>query len=122
RLALMVTGNTGDSQRTDTYRAGALAEGVLLRALVEEGSIHALPPLVAHTAPPRAAAPDLTDAVGVYANYNQPMRVAANQDGSLSLASWNGGAWQPMNDASYSYRSDGWWWSNDAPISYRFEV
>ncbi len=123
RLALMVTGNTGDSQRSDTYRAGALAEGVLLRALVEEGSIRALPPLVAHTAPPMAASPDLTDAVGVYANYNQPMRVTANQDGSFSLSSWSGSAWRPMNGGSnYSYRSDGWWWSNDAPISYRFEV
>lgn len=123
RLALMVTGNTGDSQRSDTYRAGALAEGVLLRALVEEGSIRTLPPLVAHTAPPMAASPDLADAVGVYANYNQPMRVTANQDGSFSLSSWNGSAWRPMSgDPSYSYRSDGWWWSNDAPISYRFEV
>ncbi|NYT58832.1 beta-lactamase family protein [Alcaligenaceae bacterium] len=123
RLALMVTGNTGDSKRADTYRAGALAEGVLLRALIEEGSIGALPPLVAHSAPPRAASPDLTDAVGVYANYNQPLRVTANQDGSFSLLSWNGSAWQTMNgDASYSYRSDGWWWGNDASISYRFEV
>lgn len=123
QLALMVTGNTGDSQRADTYRAGALAEGVLLRALVEEGSIRTLPPLVAHTAPPMAASPDLTDTVGVYANYNQPMRVTANQDGSFSLSSWDGSAWRPMNGGtSYRYRSDGWWWSNNAPISYRFEA
>ncbi|MDH2236944.1 beta-lactamase family protein [Pigmentiphaga sp. GD03639] len=123
RLALMVTGNTGNAQRPDTYRAGALAEGVLLRALVEDGTIRALPPLVAHAAPPAAASPGLADAVGVYANYNQPTRVTANQDGSFSLSSWNGTAWQPMNGgARYSYRSDGWWWGNDAPISYRFEV
>ncbi|NYT65005.1 serine hydrolase [Alcaligenaceae bacterium] len=123
RLALVVTGNTGDSQRSDTYRAGALAEGVLLRALVEEGSIRTLPPLVGHTGPPMAASPDLTDVVGVYANYNQPMRVTANQDGSFSLSSWGGSTWVPMSgDASYSYRRDGWWWSRDAPISYRFEV
>ncbi|MCB5362373.1 beta-lactamase family protein [Pusillimonas sp. CC-YST705] len=123
QLALMVTGGTGDAQLPDTYRAGALAEGVLLRALVEEGSISGLPPLVAYTAPPRATAPDLADAVGVYANYNQPIRVTANPDGSFSLSAWNGNAWQAMNgDASYSYRSDDWWWSNDAPISYRFEV
>ncbi|WP_323011267.1 serine hydrolase domain-containing protein [Castellaniella sp.] len=123
RLALAVIGNTGDSQRSDTYRAGALAEGVLLRALVEEGSIRTLPPLIAHTAPPVAVSPDLTDVVGVYANYNQPMRVTANQDGSFSLSSWNGSDWQAMNGGvSYSYRSDGWWWSGDAPISYRFEV
>lgn len=122
-LALLVTGNTGDPQRADTYRAGALAEGVLLRALAEEGAISALPPRVARTAPPRAASSDLTDAVGIYANYNQPIRVTANQDGSFSLSSWDGGAWQPMNGGdSYSCRSDGWWWGNDAPISYRFEV
>lgn len=120
-LALMVTGNTGDSKSTNTYRAGALAEGILLRALVEEGSIPTLPPLVVRTAPPIAASPDLTDAVGVYANYNEPMRVTANQDGSFSLSSWNGSAWM-NSDVSYSYRNDGWWWSNDAPISYRFEV
>src|SRR3546814_14438207 len=51
------------------------------------------------------------------------MRVTANQDGSFSLSSWNGSAWGPLNGgASYSYRNDGWWWSNDAPISYRFDV
>lgn len=123
RLALMVTGNTGNAQRPDTYRAGALAEGVLLRALVEDGTIRALPPLIARTAPPVAAAPGLTDAVGIYANHNQPMQVSANRDGSFSLSSWNGSAWQPANGgAAYRYRSDGWWWSDDSPVNYRFEV
>jgi len=123
RLALMVTGNTGNAQLADTYRAGALAEGVLLRALVEDGTIRALPPRVARAAPPVATSPGLADAVGIYANYNQPTRVTANQDGSFSLSSWNGTAWQPMNGgATYRYRGDGWWWGNDSPISYRFEV
>lgn len=118
QMALMLTGNAaygGD--------ALAIAEGILMRALQEDGTLGTLPATVVNTVPPQATPPDMTDAAGIYGNYKAPLKVAVGADGSLTLDEWSGKAWAPFhsNAARYRYRGDGWWWSDDGTLpSFRF--
>ena len=115
QLALMVTGNSG-------YSARKLAESLVLSALKEDGTIASLPAMVSTTPPPVTSGPGITDAAGIYGNSDSPLKVIPNPDGSLQLNQWNGStrAWEQLG--GYQYRSDGWWWSNSDPTSYRFTV
>jgi len=121
RMGLALSGNSAYGGQ-----ALAIAEGILVRALQEEGSIAALPATVGSAVPPLATPPamaDMADAAGIYGNYKAPVRVAFGADGSLALDEWSGQAWAPLvgGAARYQYRSDGWWWSdNPALPNFRF--
>jgi CubicO group peptidase (beta-lactamase class C family) len=115
QLALMVTGNSG-------YDARELAESLVLSALREDGTISALPPTVGGTAPPAASGPAIANAAGIYGNFDAPLQVIANPDGSLQLNQWDGPARVWKQVGAYQYRSDGWWWSSADSASYRFAV
>lgn len=104
QMALMVSGYAG-------YERAALAENILLRALVEDGTIAALPAAAGTTPAPAAGAPDMADSTGIYANYKTILKVAINA-GTLSLDEWNGSGWTPYAAGQYRYGSDGWWWSS----------
>lgn len=118
KMGLLLTGNSAYGGK-----ALAIAEGILMRALQEDGSISALPATVAHTVPPLATPPDVSDAAGIYGNYKAPVQVIVGADGSLTLNEWSGEAWALLIAAAprYQYRSDGWWWSDNAALpSFRF--
>lgn len=118
KMGLLLTGNSAYGGQ-----ALAIAEGILVRALQEEGSIVALPPVVGNTVPPLAASADVSAAAGIYGNYKAPVQVNVGADGSLVLNEWDGKAWAPLIPAAslYRYRSDGWWWSDNGALpSFRF--
>ncbi|MDF3837838.1 serine hydrolase [Cupriavidus basilensis] len=118
QMALMLTGNSGYGGD-----ALAIAEGILMRALQEDGSLGALPATIVNTVPPLATPPDTTDAAGIYGNYKAPLQVVVGEDGSLALNEWSGSAWAPLHSgvSRYRYRSDGWWWSDNGALpSFRF--
>lgn len=117
QMALMITGNNG-------FGAEKLAEGILLKALLEHGALAAAPTRVSDAAPPVAPAPNILDAAGIYGNSSAPRQVIVAADSSFTLNKWDGTAWVPMaGSAPYQYRSDGWWWNaaKGAP-NFRFEV
>lgn len=118
QLALMLTGNSG-------YDARKLAETIVLSALQEDGTISALPPPVAGAIPPIATGPGIASAAGIYGNFDAPLQVIANSDGSLQLNQWDGAthAWTQVGPGAFQYRSDGWWWNDsNASASYRFAL
>jgi CubicO group peptidase (beta-lactamase class C family) len=120
QMALLITGNFG-------YGSLKIAETILMNALVEDGTIAALKPLVNTAMPESAPPPDVTDLLGGYGNYQNPFRVLGNADGTLTLNKWDGSAWGPLQAETgatvFGYCSDGWWWSaKDAQFSYRFET
>ncbi|MBC8642024.1 beta-lactamase family protein [Caballeronia sp. EK] len=117
KLAVMVTGNTG-------YDARKLAESIVLSALEEDGTIRELPPKVSIAPPAAASGPSIASAAGIYANSDSPLQVLVNSDNSLQLNQWDGAkhGWAQVGTGPYRYRSDGWWWSNSDPFSYRFAV
>ncbi|HEU0231413.1 MAG TPA: serine hydrolase domain-containing protein [Burkholderiaceae bacterium] len=116
QMALMVTGNNG-------FGAEKLAEGILIKALLEQGALAAAPARVSDMAPPVAPAPNVLDAAGIYGNSSVPRQVIVAADGGFTLNKWNGTTWVPDGSAPYQYRSDGWWWSTgQGPLSFRFEV
>lgn len=117
-MGLLLTGNSAYGGR-----ALGIAEGILVRALQEDGSIAALPATVSSTVPPVAMPPDVSDAAGVYGNFKAPVQVIVGADGSLALNEWSGKTWVPLIAAAprYQYRSDGWWWSDNGALpSFRF--
>ncbi|MGB3067501.1 MAG: serine hydrolase domain-containing protein [Ottowia sp.] len=116
-MGLLLTGNSAYGSK-----ALAIAEGILIRALQEDGSIGAAPAAIVNTAPSLATPPDVSEAAGIYGNYKAPIQVVVGADSSLTLNEWNGQAWAPLiADVKFQYRSDGWWWSdNGAMPSFRF--
>lgn len=116
RMALLITGNSGYS--------ATIAEGVLLRALREEGAIGAFPATVGGTTPSGAAAPDISHLAGIYGNYVFPIQAVVGPDGlRLNQYSPTADGYEWIPSPTYRYRSDGWWWSDDRPgVSYRFKT
>ncbi|WP_028603228.1 serine hydrolase domain-containing protein [Ottowia thiooxydans] len=118
QMGLLLTGNAAYGGK-----ALAIAEGILLRALQEEGALAALPPTVVNTVPAQATPANLAAAAGIYGNYKAPMQVAFGADASLTLHQWDGQAWASLyKDAPrFHFRSDGWWWSDNGSLpSFRF--
>ena len=118
RMGLLLTGNSAYGGK-----ALGIAEGILVRALQEDGTIGTPPAAVSNTVPPVATPPDASDAAGIYGNFKAPVQVIVGADGSLTLNEWSGTAWVPLIAASprYQYRSDGWWWSDNGALpSFRF--
>ncbi|WP_354446314.1 serine hydrolase domain-containing protein [Ottowia thiooxydans] len=118
QMGLLLTGNSAYGAK-----ALAIAEGILLRALQEEGTLAALPPMVVNAVPALATPANVTDAAGIYGNYKAPMQVDLDKDGGLTLNQWNGQEWEPLFKGAprFQYRSDGWWWSDNGSLpSFRF--
>jgi len=115
-LSLWVSG-------TGPYRPLPIAEGVLLRALKEKGSIRKLPdPL--DTAVPRVANASGNAGLwaGIYANYITPFKVVEVDSHTLDIWQWKEGQWEILAQG-LKLRTDGWWWSDSAPdVSYRWQA
>lgn len=109
-LALMITGaSTG-------YGSGALAERILLHALLERSRISALPGAVPSTPKPQALATDaqLGKMEGVYAHYKGLLRLQVQADRTLAISKYDAGAWT-VSPASLKPRSDGTFSSDASP-------
>ena len=88
----------------------ALAERILLQALVDQGSIAAYPAPLEPEVPPCMAASDaaLAAMAGIYANYSSLVRFATNPDRTLSRATFQAGTWG-QDPAPWRLHGDGWW-------------
>ncbi|MBN2437171.1 MAG: beta-lactamase family protein [Deltaproteobacteria bacterium] len=100
------------------YLPLAIVERVLMRALVEKGSVPLFPKPLAPRAEPVATAPDgLTKSTeGIYASHNHVYQLKAEADGSLTMRTLTAGGF-PKDPASVlRYRTDGWFTSDAAPL------
>ncbi|HPG90959.1 MAG TPA: C45 family autoproteolytic acyltransferase/hydrolase [Rectinema sp.] len=102
--------------------AGAIAERVLLKALVEEGRLKAMPkpsPLSAA----RAALPDFRERAmiaGYYAGMPYSLtRAVFDDEGRLTIEAKQGESWVP-SFAMLEKRVDGWYSNDDSPVSVKF--
>ncbi|WP_235362759.1 serine hydrolase domain-containing protein [Burkholderia sp. A9] len=103
QMALMASGYGG-------YTPAALAEEILLRALVEDGTIAALPAKISVSPAPPATAPAPGDAAGIYASCDSVLRVGLDTN-TLTLDVWTDTGWASHPQSPFRYGSDGWWWS-----------
>ncbi|MBH1964193.1 MAG: beta-lactamase family protein [Comamonadaceae bacterium] len=118
QMGLLLTGNSAYGGK-----ALAIAEGILLRALQEEGTLAALPPTVVTTVPGLATPANAGEVAGIYGNYKAPIQVGLDRDGGLTLNQWNGQEWVPFlkDTPRLQYRNDGWWWTDNGSLpSFRF--
>lgn len=114
-LALMITGTT------TSYGSGALAERILLNALLERRRIAAMPSQLPSIPGPEAVATDalLADVAGLYAYYNGLVRVQVQADRTLSVSKYSESGWAPSS-AGLKLRSDGSFSSDASPnVSYQ---
>ena len=102
QMALMVSGYAG-------FARAALAEDILMRALVEDGTIAVVPNRIDTAAPPAAPAPDMSGSAGIYANCKMILQVGFSA-GMLTLNVWNDNGWVSYGAGTYQYGSDGWWY------------
>lgn len=113
-LAVMITGTSM------AYGAAALAERILLHALVDKRLLPELPPRVPAELAPAVTASDATlDAIaGYYGSFEGISRVVKNGDRSITLAIYGGGAWTTVA-ARLRLRDDGWFSAEGSPRSFR---
>ena len=111
-LALMITGSSTG------YGSGALAERILLNALLERRRIDALPVPLVPTPGPQGLATDeqLSTLTGVYAHYQGLLCLQALADRTLALSSYADGSWVVSPD-KLKLRNDGTWSSDASPNS-----
>ena len=101
-LALMITGSSTD------YDHGALAERILLQALVERRRIAAMPTPLPAIALPEAmpSTAQLAAIEGIYAQYLGMVRIQVAADRTLSISSTKQGAWAAPT-TGWKLRNDG---------------
>ncbi len=109
-LALMITGTSMG------YGSGALAERILLQALIESRRLAAMPTPLSATPGPLAIASDalLADLSGIYADYRSVTRIQAQADRTLAVSKYAAGAWSTP-PTILKLRSDGSFSSDAAP-------
>ncbi len=95
----------------------AVAERVLLRALVESGRIATFPAPLEPVVPPVAPVPDglLAAVEGIYAQGSLVVQLSAQPDGSLQAALRSDEGWTPSG-FPLRYRDDGWFASDQDPL------
>jgi len=113
-LAVMITGTS------TTYGAGALAERILLHALVDQRRLAQLPQALPSAPPPAVPASDaaLGAIEGYCGSFEGVSRVSRNGDRSVTLAVHVAGQWTTVA-AGLRLREDGWFSADDSPRSYR---
>lgn len=112
KLGAAVTGAT----RIGSEQAVALAERVLLAALVERGLLDRMPPLLPETPRPPAPAPDLSLFLpGIYAASGQLFRLEQGAAGLAISRCSEGGGWEPAF-SGLVHREDGRFSSDGDPL------
>lgn len=99
------------------YAPLAIAQRVMLRALVDAGRIPAFPAPIAGVTLPEAPAPDglLSTVSGVYATLHGAAALRAEADGSLSMFTLGESGFAPSL-TGLRYRTDGWFTSAARPL------
>jgi CubicO group peptidase (beta-lactamase class C family) len=111
KLGAAVTGVSG----IESEQAAALAERVLLAALVERGLLDAMPEELPSDPKEPAPMPDLSAFIpGLYANSGMLARLAADADGKLSIEKRVNGEWIPSR-TGLAYRANGRFSTGEAP-------
>ena len=102
---------------SDSSRAIAVAERVLLRALAENGRIAAFPSPLLAVVPPVASVPEglLPAIAGEYAQGSVIVQLQPQPDGSLLVSLRSDAGWTPYG-SPLKYRSDGWFVSDQDPL------
>jgi CubicO group peptidase (beta-lactamase class C family) len=111
-MGVVVTGaNYGSGMAT------AVAEKILLRALVEEGSIESFPDPLPETPKTREVPTleELDEIQGYFAKSTVLLKIATNADDSLNISSYSQGHWTTRHDNLYM-RNDGHFSSDDEPL------
>lgn len=110
-LALLITGTS------TTYHPGALAERILLGALVERGRLAALPRKLTATLPSPLNASDaqLAGMAGVYASGDSIYVLQPQADRTVTMAPYDAGAWG-NSPTVLKLRDDGRFSSDAAPL------
>ena len=104
----------------DSTRAIAVAERVLLRALNENRRIAAFPSPLPSVMPPVAPVPDglLAAIAGEYAVSSLMFQLQPKPDGSVLLSLRSDAGWTPLSPGPpLKYRSDGWFASDQEPLT-----
>ena len=119
-MALLISGSGSG------FRAGTIAEGILLRALQEIGRLPALPNPVSNTPPPAVnVSTDAVQAVlGIYGSAKSPIQAASTDGQHIDLLAWAGDVmqWKPLA-SGLRLRSDDWWWSDAQPtMQFRWQL
>lgn len=113
-MALLISGSGSG------FRAGTIAEGILLRALQEIGRLPTLPSPVSNT-PPAAvnvSADSVQAVLGTYGNSKSPLQAVSTDGQHIDLLAWDGDVkqWRPLA-SGLRLRSDDWWWSDAQPTT-----
>ena len=111
RLAVLITGTT------KTYGSGALAERILLNALVERGSIARVPAPLPEVPPPEQVASDadLAAMAGFYGKNDNLLLIEPQADRTLTMYEYDGGQWRPST-TGLKHRVDGTFASDAQPL------
>lgn len=113
-LSVMITGTSS------AYGSGALAERILLHALIDMHRLPALPQKLSQE-PASAAAPNGADqdaVQGYYASFEGVSKVVPNDDGSLDISLYVDGAWTTVAQ-NLTLRTDGWFAAEGSPRAFR---
>ncbi len=108
----------GASSGFSSGKATAIAERILLRALAENGRIAAFPSPLLSVVPPVMPVPDslFADINGEYAQYDTIYKIQSQPDSSLLFFTRSGNEWI-QNPNPYKHRGDGWFSSDQNPLS-----
>lgn len=111
KLGVAVMGVSG----IKSNQATALAERVILAALVERGLLASMPDVLPETPKERAQAPDLSEYLpGFYASTGGLLRMEQDARGNLSIFQRSGGDWTPYLEG-LPHRANGYFSSDDDP-------
>jgi CubicO group peptidase (beta-lactamase class C family) len=113
QLAAVVIGASGFG----SGQAAAIAQRMLLRALVETGLIPAFPSPLPAVVPPVETVPDglLAAIAGEYAAFNAIVRLQPQRDGSLLLFTLSDDGWKP-DPHPLKYRGAEWFSADQTPL------
>lgn len=117
-LAAVVVGN-GPVFSSDA--AELIAEDMLMNALVDQGTIDAMP--TAALVAPKSVAPtqwQRAAASGTFLNYAFALRARVDADGALHVATVSNGQWVE-SPRVLTMRKDGWFWAEGTGLSVRAE-
>ncbi len=119
KLGAVVFGAAGSMEKTfASSHAMKIANRILLRALVERGSLSEMPDPLSEDPLPILEVPgeDRANYPGVYASSFGICGLRYQEDDSITLQGFDGTDWTPLYE-NFKLRSDGWYAADDDPVT-----
>ena len=119
KLGVVVFGAAGSMEKTfASSHAMKIANRILLRALVERGSLPEMPqPLSTDPLPIlEVSGEERANYPGIYASSFGICGLGYNEDDSITLQRLDGGDWTPLYE-NFKLRSDGWYAGDGDPVT-----